>query len=1304
MYIKYYINLTYNENVVYDWNCGTLIQVMKKEYCYKEIIELFKGNGINIDNIACVKIYEPYVKGFITFSEEFVLKLDEFINDNEHGIVEMVLIMKNKNEYYERKINESVNDIRNMSMCLQKVVNSKNNNNCKMKVEKRRNFIVQYFYTKILVDNNGNNFNRGNAYKYEIEIIKEQLSKVNNAELYVDVLTNESSVEGIARCPNIIVINTYGECNHILYESCFDSNKQCTYNEVNSMEFFNNSGINKCDLVILINCKKEIGEYIINNKSMKNIIIIQPYTSNNNDYNDIKQNLTYINDLFHLIVKGYNISDSFNKAKCKVINDSCYLYLDDNCKEIKLFDKTNTYVNDNDLSQCKCELSLFDFGIQYEINSFVYKIILNFIRILFIHFESFQFMNIITNYIEEYYYARKVITNYKIEIHLWRTLLNEYNIFKSIHITINNDNKFHSVKDVYTSIKHKKYLIIIYCHKCYIDNACTFIKTLTAFREHTFEPRIMFCFDNSISICNEITKHKFTSFTLDNDIFQKVIYTNLSSLINTLLSSLTDEKYICLFDEYLKRITGRNGIHCLKQYELIIYVFALYGVPLIGKYLSCYDENCFILLVNAHIMRSRDNILFKLNDDICDYNKLTHSYKCNYHKQSISILVEYIDTYLNDYLHNLCCNLNKDIDMYIDLPLLNKFNILNTKVDLDLDNYIIENVLYLLFFDNKEEFVPSLDLILKVMLYFKYKNNSNDDTVLMWLNHFNSNYSDNETIYYFLSLFNTKLTNRIVIPIKYDNVYLYYYSLILNKTNRNKNVLTLLNDIIQFDQSTDNINLTQLLFAYIFDICLANKNLFHHSLTIIKYLKPSAVTINRIKAYIYLQLCQFNISICNVTKSQLYFTDAKILLTLYNKGILYMKLTTLHKQLFILNKHIHWNHILILHSNPLVCFNDSFTNYYSTTSFISHFHKLSSLHKHIPFTYKSFTKRNLKQALTAHSGNLLILKSNDFILNSKINVNAIVIENKSKESKLLSYNTLLSICDNSTIQFDIIILMFICDDISQYVNLFLSKGAQYVIILTINPKVIDEMNYVNAILTYEESVNIFIIKFIKEYIQRRQIVKDAFDSANNKLQRCITNSFIISNVYYNTNNTYHLSLFNMLYYVKGNICCTDNPTLVNEDIVCLNKKFKNVCGRNLELYNLLSCSKLNDIKIINIYGIKDNALDTFMFHLYYLFVIEYPKVTFKISGVNKKQISDLCYKCKEMKDENEWKYTFIDDIESLSEREITKIISELIEVKCKIIVKSKSKIKLGLINEINENIFYYELTKLNNKFTMTISS
>ena len=72
------------------------------------------------------------------------------------------------------------------------------------------------------------------------------------------------------------------------------------------------------------------------------------------------------------------------------------------------------------------------------------------------------------------------------------------------------------------------------------------------------------------------------------------------------------------------------------------------------------------------------------------------------------------------------------------------------------------------------------------MLYFKYKNNSNDDTVLMWLNHFNSNYSGNETIYYFLSLFNTKLTNRIVIPIKYDNVYLYYYSLILNKTNSNK--------------------------------------------------------------------------------------------------------------------------------------------------------------------------------------------------------------------------------------------------------------------------------------------------------------------------------------------------------------------------------------------------------------------------------------------------------------------------------------------------------------------------------------
>jgi hypothetical protein len=383
--------------------------------------------------------------------------------------------------------------------------------------------------------------------------------------------------------------------------------------------------------------------------------------------------------------------------------------------------------------------------------------------------------------------------------------------------------------------------------------------------------------------------------------------------------------------------------------------------------------------------------------------------------------------------------------------------------------------------------------------------------------------------------------------------------------------------------------------------------------------------------------------------------------------------------------------------------NNSFTNYYSTTSFISHFHKLSSLHKHIPFTYKSFTKRNLKQAITAYSGNILILKSNDFILNTKTNVNAIVIENKSKESKLMNYNTLLSICDNSTIQFDIIILAFICDDVSQYANLFLSKGAQYVIVLTINPKVIDIVNDVNVIITYEESVNIFILKFIKEYIQRNQIVKYAFDSANNKLQRYNAKSFIISNVYYNTNTTFHLSLFNMLYYVKGNICCNDNPTLVNEDIVCLNKKYKNVCERNLDLYNVLSCSKRNDINIINVYGMKDNAIDLFMFHLYYLFVIEYPKVIFKVSCVNKKQISDLCCKCKEMNNENKWRYVFIDNIESVSEKEMMKIMCELIEVKCKVIVKSKSKIKLGVIKEINMTVFHYKLTKSNNQFTTTMS-
>jgi hypothetical protein len=71
-----------------------------------------------------------------------------------------------------------------------------------------------------------------------------------------------------------------------------------------------------------------------------------------------------------------------------------------------------------------------------------------------------------------------------------------------------------------------------------------------------------------------------------------------------------------------------------------------------------------------------------------------------------------------------------------------------------------------------------------------------------------------------------------------------------NKTNINENVFTLLNDIIQFEQSTHNVNLTQLLFAYLFDICLSNKKIFHHLLTIIKYLKPSLVTINRIKIYL----------------------------------------------------------------------------------------------------------------------------------------------------------------------------------------------------------------------------------------------------------------------------------------------------------------------------------------------------------------------------------------------------------------------------------------------------------------------
>ena len=1291
MYIKYYINLTYNENVVYDYNYGTLIQVMQRQYCYNEIIELFKGNGIDSNNIVYIKVYSPYVKGYVTFSEEFVLKMDEFVNDDERGIVEMVLIMKNRNDYYERKIHESVIDIRNMSMCLQKVVRGiSNNSSINIKVEKRKSVKVQYFYTKILVDNNGNNFNMSSAYKYEIEIIKEQLSTVDNAELYVNVLTNENSVECIARFPNIIVVNTFGECAHILYESCFDSSKHGTYNEGSVMEFFNSGGISTCDLVIMINCKNDIGKYVINRKLMKNVIVITNH--HNNDYNEIKRNLTFINDLFHFIVSGYNVSDSFNKAKYKggkIINDSYYLYLNDKCKEIYFFDKVNMFEDDND-SQCTCEISLFDFGIQNEINNFVYKIISNFIRIIFVHFESLQFMNIISNYIEEYYYARKVITKYKIEIHLWRTLLNEYNIFKSLHRAINNDNniKFHSVKDVYSSIKHKKYLFVIYCHKCYVDNASTFSKTLTAFTENTFEPRIMFCFDNDISICNEITKHKFASVRLDNDIFHKVIYNTLSSLL-----SLLNDDYMCLFNEYLKRSTSINGEHCLKQCELIIYVFALCGTSLIGEYLSCYDENCFKLLVNTHIMRSKDNVLFELNNDICDYNKVVQSYKCCYHKQSILLVVEYVDAYLKAYLHKLCCDLNKDIDMYIDLPLLSKFSMIDTKVNAELDNHIIECVLYLLFFDNKDEFVPSLDLILKVMLYFKYKINVNDDTVLMWLNHFNSMYSDNETIYFFLSLFNTKSTNRIVIPINYDNIYLYYYSLMLNKTN---DVFTLLNNTIQFEQSTHNVNLTQLLFAYIYDICLAHTNLFHHSLTIIKYLKPSAVTINRIKAYIYIQLCQFNISICNLTKSQLYYTNALTLVTLYNKGMLHIKLTTLHKQLLILNKHVHWNHIVILHSNPLVCVNNSFTNYHSTTSFISHFHKLSSLHKHIPFTYKSFTKQTFKQAITAHSGNILILKSSDFIL--KIKTNAIVIENKSKESKLLNYETLLSLCDNSTIQFDIVVLAFICDDISQYVNLFLSKGAQYVIVLTVNThNAFNDTNCVNGTLvSYDESVNIFIVKFIKEYIQRHQIVKDAVDSANNKLQRCTANSFIISEVYYNNGNCFHLSLFNMLYYVKGNICCNDNPSLVNEDVVRLNKKYKNVCGRNLDLYNVLSCSKRNDIKIINVYGMKDNAMESFMFHLYYLFVIEYPKVTFTISCVNKKKISDLCCKCKEMKEENEWRYVFVNDIESVSIDEVTKIICELIEVKCKVIVKSKSKIKLGLTKEINAKVFYYELVKLNN--------
>jgi hypothetical protein len=177
----------------------------------------------------------------------------------------------------------------------------------------------------------------------------------------------------------------------------------------------------------------------------------------------------------------------------------------------------------------------------------------------------------------------------------------------------------------------------------------------------------------------------------------------------------------------------------------------------------------------------------------------------------------------------------------------------------------------------------------------------------------------------------------------------------------------------------------------------------------------------------------------------------------------------------------------------------------------------------------------------------------------------------------------------------------------------------------------------------------------------------------------------------------------MLYYVKGNICSNDNPTLVNQDIVHLHKKYNNVCGRNLDLYNVLSCSKRNDIKIINVYGMKDNVIDSFMLHLYYLFVIEYPKVTFTVSCVNKKKISDICCKCKEMKNETKWRYVFIDDIENVSEMEIMKIIYELIEVKCKVIIKSKSKIKLGLIQDNNTKVFYYELTKLNNKKEMLLS-
>ena len=1300
MYIKYYINLTYNENVVYDWNYGTLIPALQRQYCYKEIVELFKVNGIDAESIASIKVYSPSVRGYVTLVEGAVLKMDEYGVDDERGIVEMVLTMKNRNDYYEQKIQESVNDIRNMSMCLQKAVNVNSNSNSSVNwnkdVEKRKSVIVQYFYTKILVDNNGSNFRVGSAYTYEIEVIKEQLSQASSAELYVDVLTNESCVEGIARCPNIIVVNTYGEYGRILHESCFDNSKNGTYNEVSVMEFLNSGGISKCDLVILINCNSDMGEYIINRKLMKNVIVVQSYTRTN-DYNEIQRHLKFINDLFHFIVRGYNVSDSFSKAKCRgSVNDSCckcvHLHLNDGCSgEVKFFNEMTTAHVDEADSPWKCECRLFNFGVQTEINSLVYKVISTFVRITFIYYSSFQFMTIMSGYVEEYYVARKVIARSKIEIHLWRTLLNECSILKSIHRAINTDAKFHSVKDVYSSIKHKKWLIVIYCHKCYIDNASAFVRTLTAFTENTFSPRVMFCFDNNIATCNELTKHEFTSITLDSAVFHKVIANTLSSLLNT---PLLTYDYMRLFNEYLKQSLLINGARCLQQCELVIYVFALCGVSLIGRHLSCYDENCFELLVNAHIMRSKDNVVFELNDDICDYNKLLGCYKRCCHKQSLLILVQYVDVCLNGYLRKLCCDLNKDIDMHIDLPLLSKCMMLNTRVNVDLVQDI-ECVLYLLFFDNKGEVVPSLDLILKVMLYFKYKRKFNEDTALMWLNHFKSSYSDNETICPFLSLFDIRATNRTVIPIKYDNVYLYYYSLIINKTNGNEDVPTLLNEIIQFSQSTDNACLTQLLFVYVFDMCLANKNLFHHSLTVVKHLKPSAVAMNRIKAHIYIQLCQFNISICNLTKSQLYYTNAKALVTAYDKGTLYMKLTTLHKQLLVLSKHVHWNHIVILHSNPLVCFNSTFSNYHSATSFISHFHKLSSLHKHIPFTYKPFTKRAFKQAITEYSGNMLILKSNDFMLQTK--TNSIVIESNSKESKLLNYETVLSLCDTPTIQYDIVILAFICDDMSQYVNLCLSKGAQCVIVLTAVANAITDTNCANVTVAYEESVNVFIIKFIKEYIQRRQMAQAAFDSANDKLQRRIdkrVHSFMMSEVYYNSSVSFHLSLFNMLYYVKGNICSEANPGLVAEDIVRLNKQYGTICGRNLDLYNVLSLAKRNEIKIINVHGRKDSGIDSFVFHLYYLFAIEFPMAAFTVTCVNKKRISDLCCSCKEMKT---WRYVFIDGVEGISDMEAMRIVSELVEAKCKVIVRSKSKIQLGLTKETNMKVLYYELGTVNHK-------